>query len=121
MATGAVGVFGVKKGSGVKVEEVGVKPGVDVLVFSPIRVGVTVNVGVAMIGVDVGISVGPTVLVAAGVGVLVGIKKICSTFIEQEESRIVYKSKLRILFMGERIPLRLFMSHIQGDKAMDSV
>ena len=97
--TAGVGVFGVNKASGVAVETVGVKSSVGVQVLRPASVGVVVKVEVAIVAVNVGIFVGGMVLVAAEVGLLVGIKKTWSNVIEQEESRTAVTRKMHILFI----------------------
>ena len=62
-------MFGVSINKGVTASGVSVLSSVGVAVFIPTSVGVVVKVNVGVIGVDVGISVGMVVDVAARVGV----------------------------------------------------
>lgn len=97
--TAGVGVFGVKSARGVIVPGVGVKSGVDVSVLCPASVGVSVNVGVGIVGVEDGTSVEVMVLVATGVAASTGSRNICSTVMEQDESRSPQKRNNIDLFM----------------------
>lgn len=69
MGTCVASEMGVAEGSSVTANCVGVKSGVEVLVFSPTKVGVVVKVGVGTVGVKVGASVGMFVIVNVGTAV----------------------------------------------------
>ena len=94
ISTLGVGVFKVNKINGVMVTcvEVGSSVGVNVLVFCPARVGVTVKVNVGVIGVGVKTSVGTRVVVGATVGVT-SVRK------EQDESKILRIRIMDIFFI----------------------
>lgn len=106
MATGAVGVLGVKSGRGVKVEEVAVKSDVGVLVFSPIKVGVSVKVGVEIVAVCVGRSVTTAASGGASVGAVVGLTKALSNPIEQDAIKIELNRRGSIVLMERCAPVQ---------------
>jgi hypothetical protein len=94
-----VAVFGVTKNSGVSETLVDVTSGVCVAVLIPANVGVIVYVGVGIVGVALGISVGIFVNVREGVNVATGTKKNCSNVMEQDESKIAQIKITYIFFM----------------------
>jgi len=76
----------------IKVVGVEVKSGVEVLVLSATRVGVSVKVGVGTVGVSVGTTVGELVSVGATVGLA------CITK-EHEQSKTAKKRRVYLFFI----------------------
>jgi hypothetical protein len=90
---------------GVKSSCVGVELGMEVFVFCPIRVGVTVKVGVGTVGVKVDASVGVFVKNVEAAVAVTCIPKNSLTVMEQAESSTATISRMEFFFMYVANPL----------------
>ena len=117
ICTLGVAVFGVINASGVSSNTVGETSRVAVGDFNPTKVGVEVKVAVAIVGVELGVSVGTIVAVLAGTGVGAGGKIICSK--EQEDNRSEQTKRKLIFFIKQKALSN--RSYIHGESAMASV
>ena len=110
-------MFGVINASGVFSNNVGETSRVAVGDFNPTKVGVEVKVAVAIVGVELGVSVGTIVAVLAGRGVGADGKIICSK--EQEDNKSEQTKRKMIFFMKQKTLSNI--SYIQGESAIASV
>jgi hypothetical protein len=116
-----VAVSGVNFTKGVIVDWVGVTSIVGVLVRIPDKVGVDVNVAVAIVGVIVGMVVGGNSVVGIAVDGLVGSRKTCSSVTEHEESRSEVTSKIQIFFIRCLRTLLEMGIYMHGESAIELV
>lgn len=96
---GVTNVIGVVEGICIITNSVGVEAGVEVFLFCPTMVGVTVKVGEGTVGVSVGTSVAVFVKKVGTTVTVGGIPKNSLTDIEQAEINAATIRKINIFFM----------------------